>query len=617
MFSEADDTFFTQNGKHINAQLAKKNASVPFKEHEQFALLVDILARKNKHHAIMQIDFADNLIEAFLEAFTLHLMQEHTPAPLKAADLILLHLENLSAPLTRAHQTSIKNDIQQLCERLNEAEQYLIIALPVAYFDIDLALEKPLDLLIKHPHCRLIVLTTAEVTSIKPLYLAQFDTLIIENPHESDMMHVLKQEREAFENFHHVVIPDELVKLAYDLADRYLGTQDVLNQALQLLDSSAARAAATERSELNQFKPVLTPALLAQVLANWIHVPANCLMMNKFKYNDFMLAMEQRIAGQEAALHLISQHIQQTHLHHSHAPFSRFLFVGAPHTGKQATALALTEQLFKQAPVLYTVQSAMAWPASFAQIKLSRFADKKTVSLKQLIQSMPYAVILIEHIEQLPLSILEGIHEVISTGFLQDENGQAYDFRKAMLMLTTTLGAEKLMALNNAQVDAAPEADLMQLLMLEADSSTNEQITYHAPDELSAIIKQELVSTILNPFLNHVEVVPFFPLDRTAIEQIIRDKLKALGKLLEAQYGVELTYAHEVLRYLANQVLLSDKEHAVTVEKPLKDLHFVTQQAILNQADMRSRSTQLFLQLNETGQLLRCDWLTIKQAVSA
>lgn len=82
------------------------------------------------------------------------------------------------------------------------------------------------------------------------------------------------------------------------------------------------------------------------------------------------------------------------------------------------------------------------------------------------------------------------------------------------------------------------------------------------------------------------------------------------------RHGIELGYAPEVIRYLANDIIKKEEieNKSVDIDKALKQLYFAVEQAILSQADNKNRPNQLFLQLNETGQVLRCDWLTMTTA---
>jgi len=108
-----------------------------------------------------------------------------------------------------------------------------------------------------------------------------------------------------------------------------------------------------------------------------------------------------------------------------------------------------------------------------------------------------------------------------------------------------------------------------------------------------------------------MQIIPFLPLNQSAIENILRIKLKQLGKVLDTRYGIELGYAPEVIRYLSHDILTRQKFEPLLLDisNTLKKLYFAVEQAILHQADNKNRPNQLFLQLNETGQVIRCHWL--------
>jgi len=77
--------------------------------------------------------------------------------------------------------------------------------------------------------------------------------------------------------------------------------------------------------------------------------------------------------------------------------------------------------------------------------------------------------------------------------------------------------------------------------------------------------------------------------------------------MLHTRHGVELSYAPEVIRYLTTH-------QADNIDAALKEVYLIIEQSILNQADNKNRPNQLFLQLNESGHILRCDWLITSAA---
>lgn len=618
MKGELNDTFSIQYGRYAAPQTIKKNAVIPFKDHPQFAILIDILIRKYNHHAIITTDFSAKMYSSLLEAMQQYFTNDAIPQALRSAELIYLDIE------TKIRQKTLEKDFHNLRETLDTIDQYLLIVLTNTDLltqehlsDDDAFLRRQMETLLIHPKCRFLVLVNAKDYQPHRHLDDHFAVLPIAGPTESDVMTILKQQRTELENFHRVLIPEELLGQAYALAERYLSTHHTLEKALLLLDSSAARAGMIERTDNHsQFKPVLTTGVMTHVLSGWTQIPIPQLQLNKFKLAEFIQGMQQKVFGQDAAITVLGHELQQAqaHLQQTIGPFCSFLFAGPAHAGKETTALALVEQLFKQLNVLYIAQSASPTINSLADIKIQRCLDKRYLSLKEVIEQTPYAVIMFENIDQACPAILEGLQEILTTGYLHDAESNQYSFRQAIIILSTTLGTIRLAELTQtvSVEEETPEIDLMQLVMSEQKQEGFSETQQYSPHDLMEKIRPELVAN-LPALCQHLHVVPFVPLSKLAIEKIIRLKLKVLGKQLDKRYGIELGYAPEITRYLAHEVLAKQvmDHHVVDMDKALKQLYFSVEQAILSQADNKNRPNQLFLQLNETGQILRCDWLAM------
>lgn len=602
---------FTQYGKFYSAYNIKNNAPIPFKNHLQFPILVDILSRKNCHHALLYADFPAKMRISFLEAFLQHLTHEQISQHLRDAELIFLDSETLIS----SAQKTFEKDVRELQDALDIANKYQLFVLtntqPLKRNKTDNGfLHRQLKILLNHPKCRFLIFANRKEQLALHELSEQFSFLQVQGPNEADVIMILKQQRAELENFHHVLIPEDLLSYAYTLAERYLSTDDTLGNALLLLDSSAARASLTERAD-GQFKPVLVTTTLTTVLSGWTQIPESHLHLNKFKLSEFTHGIEQRVFGQEAAITVIAHEMQQAQarLRIKTGPFCSFLFAGPKHSGKKTAALALVEQLFKQLNMLYFAPPGLPTLNSISEIKLERSLDKHYSQLKDVIRQMPYAVIMFEDVDQAAPALLDGLHEMLTTGLLHDSMGNEYNFRQAIIILSTTLGENRLNKLAKSFVldDDSDPIDLMQLVMSEQKSHEFSVNQHCSPQELVDEILPEIAAAL--PQVSHATVVPFLPLTKSSIEKILHLKLKLLAKQLDSRHGIELSYAPEVIRYCAEEVLLHQEEQLATdIDKAIKQLYFCVEQAILSQVDNRNRPNQLFLQLNETGQLLRCDW---------
>jgi ATP-dependent Clp protease ATP-binding subunit ClpA len=621
-----DHSFFTQQGKYFSPHTIKKNAIIAFKDHTQFPLLVDILARKDIHHIILNTDFSSTLYVPFLEGFLHHLSNDTIPQPLHNAELIYLDIENLVLSSTK--QNTIETDFQCFRDTLSN-DKYLLIVLTKMELLTDDKFSKfiqnQLETLLHHPTCRFLVFTTHKDAhkddELNHFLAHSFDRVNLNRLTEWDVMTLLKLKRTELEMFHHILIPEELLLHAYLLAERYLSTGDILEKTGLLLDSSSARTGAVERTDHNnQFKPVLSMNILTSVLSRWTQIPVTHLQFGKFKFNEFTQGLQQSVFGQDAALTLLGHQLQQTqaHLQQKTGPFCSFLFAGPAHSGKKTTAIALAEQLFNQLNVLYFVPTAAFTLSSFAEINVERCVDKQYLTLKEAIRQTPYAIILFEKIDQALPVVQEGLEEILRTGYLRDDHGHQYNFRQSIILVTTTRGTERLaeIAKSFALEEEKEEVNLMELILSEKKRAEVILSRHFSPREIADEIMREMTTHVKASLCQHLHMVPFLPLTKAAIEKIIRLKLTIVGKQLDTRYGIELGYAPEVIRYLANEALMKQKanHHVVDIDNELKPLYFTVEQAILSQADNKNRPNQLFLQLNETGQLLRCDWLMMATA---
>ncbi len=613
-FKELQSTFFLQHGKYFSAQHSLSYGILPFKEHAQFTLLVDTLSRKNKHHVMLQAEFPSAFYTHFMESFLQHLNNDAVPQRLHAPELIFIDVEHIMQMVSE--QKIIERDITKLCEMLDQAHRYLLIAATHADGLVKKAdqialryLSSQLMRLVTHPNCRLLIFT-----QMKPQAHEDFSWLTLMQPTAAESLAILHQQQNELEQFHHVLIPEELLHFAYVLAERYLSTSDTLEKALLLLDSSAGRVAGMEHNDHHQSKPVLTHAALIQVLSAWTHIPPTHLASNKFKMADFIQAMQQRIAGQEMAITLLAHHLLKAHarFQKNPGPFCRLLFAGPKHAGKKTMALALTEQLFKQNHAIYFVQLTTMQTA-LLDVKCQRHCDKRFFSLQEVITETPYAILMFEDIEQAPKTLIESLYELISTGSVQDAEGNRYHFHQASIIASTTLGVNRLAAIQPLACNEQLEQDmnLMQLVMNEQRSSVLPSYPDLSPHECVDEILPEIMQSLPEALCQQFTIIPFLFLNSVAIKKIIDQKMNLLSKMLHAEQGIEFSYALEVIHYLTDQVLLMQqvKQTSVDIDKCLQSVYGSIEQALLHQAEMKQKPNQLFLQLDERGQSLRCDWL--------
>jgi len=609
MLKSLPESIFTRYGRHIS-HLNKKSSPHPFKDHPQYAAISDVLHRKESHHLILLSDAADKIRTVFLEG----LVQQF------AHDIIYFN-RNLFL-LADEQPEKVAQGFQQLLAAREAGKRLFFAINDLAWLtDQNDYLARILRSLITDDGWSFIILVTKQTfqTFMQQHDLpAGFTKLEMVEPNEQQALALLRLFRTELEEYHHVVIPDEILLYSYELARRYLSFSRALDKAFLLLDSSAARAIHNEQHEgINAMKPPVTTACVTQVLATWTGITASQLQSHKFRPTEFLQGMHQHLFGQETAIGVITHALQQAYLPlgEKTGPFASFLFVGATHVGKKTAALSVAELLFKQPQAFFYANfNSENVLNNLTDLKVRDNRDSRYQLLTTIIQRTPYAVIFLDNIQNATSRVLLTLEEILASGHLLDHSGNAFDFRQAIIILATNVGAEKIQkSLPVRQEDEeALVGDLMHLVLAEptvVDISTTASPTL--PQALCEELLPSLGTYFSTALLHYLTLTPFAPLNRTAIERIIRGKLKTLTQRLNDYYDVELSYASEVIRYLIQEV--NDSKQLQSIDKVLEQcVHTLVAQTLLTPTPNGSVSRQLFLQLNDTGQLLRCDWVSRK-----
>ncbi len=97
------------------------------------------------------------------------------------------------------------------------------------------------------------------------------------------------------------------------------------------------------------------------------------------------------------------------------------------------------------------------------------------------------------------------------------------------------------------------------------------------------------------------------PLNNIALEKIIRAKLNKLTQHLEFNFGIELNYSTDIIKFLTH--LAFDKhENTQAIEKLFEQQVYASiAHEMVARLEDKNRLKRLTLQLNESGHALRCE----------
>ncbi|OCG14776.1 type VI secretion system ATPase TssH [Gilliamella sp. WF3-4] len=297
-------------------------------------------------------------------------------------------------------------------------------------------------------------------------------------------------------------------------------------------------------SELQKNTPLLSldvdSRMVSSVIADWTGVPLESLLKDE---QSHLLMLEedlhQRVVGQDNALFEIAKRIRaaKTGLTSEDAPMGVFLLVGPSGVGKTETALALADTLFGGEQSLIT-------------INMSEYQESHTVSqlkgsppgyvgygqggiLTEAVRKRPYSVVLLDEVEKAHRDVLNLFYQVFDRGFMRDGEGREIDFRNTLILMTSNLGSDELMAL----FDQMPDADI----------ATQQEL-------LRPIIREHFQPALLARF----QTVIYTPLANAALRKIVEIKLNKVASRLQKHYKVDFNVGEKLYDTLVSACLLPD-----------------------------------------------------------
>jgi len=227
----------------------------------------------------------------------------------------------------------------------------------------------------------------------------------------------------------------------------------------QLSDAEAQENTGTMLEE------TVSPDHIAQIISRWTGIPVDRMLEGE---REKLLRMEdeigKRVIGQGEAVQAVSRAVRRARagLQDPNRPIGSFIFLGPTGVGKTELTKALATFLFSD-------ETAMV------RIDMSEFMEKHSVArligappgyvgyeeggvLTEAVRRRPYQVILFDEIEKAHPDVFNVLLQVLDDGRLTDGQGRTVDFRNTLIIMTSNLGAEYLVALNEDQdVDSVRE----------------------------------------------------------------------------------------------------------------------------------------------------------------
>jgi ATP-dependent Clp protease ATP-binding subunit ClpC len=419
----------------------------------------------------------------------------------------------------------------------------------------------------------------------------RFQPVLVDEPTVEQTIEILRGIKSRYEDHHRLIISDEALRIAANLASRYIPDRFLPDKAIDLVDEAASRvrikrggtpitlrevrralesvrrdkeaAIAAQQyeyaaelrdrelhlqekiqqleqewqSELSQEKPVVTEEDIAEVVSMWTGIPVVRLAADE---SARLLQMEevlhQRIVGQDEAITAVAKAVRRARagLKDPRRPIGSFIFLGPTGVGKTELVRALAEFMFGSEDALI-------------RLDMSEFMERHTVArlvgappgyvgyeeggqLTEAVRRKSYCAILLDEIEKAHPDVFNILLQIFDDGHLTDAKGRRVDFRNSILVMTSNLGAELI------------RKDTTLGFTARGDEEKTRRLAY---ERMKEKVMGEVKKTFRPEFLNRIDgIVVFHALTKDHIRQIVNLMLREVERRLgEKDIRLEVTEA--------------------------------------------------------------------------
>ncbi len=424
----------------------------------------------------------------------------------------------------------------------------------------------------------------------------RFQPVMVDEPTIDETIEILRGVRSAYEEHHRLTISDDALEAAARLSARYVTERFLPDKAIDLIDESSSRvrmykspAAKTAKDLMNQLRqlrqnhslaledsrfddaqdfvdrqetlerqlerlrtgwdratsPVVTSEDIAEVVSMWTGVP---VMQIAQEESQRLLQMEdemrKHIIGQEEAIQAISKAVRRARsgLKDPRRPIGSFIFLGPTGVGKSELTKALARFLFGSEDAL-------------VQLDMSEFMERHTVSrlvgappgyvgyeesgqLTEALRRRPYSIVVFDEVEKAHPEAHNMLLQIMEEGHLSDARGRKVDFRNAIIVMTSNVGADMI----KRQTSIG--------FTLKKDEQVEERLAY---DEMRKKLLDALKRVFRPEFINRLDsVIVFRSLSKDDIKKIVELELHKVSERL-TEHEIVLNSTPAALDLLAEQ----------------------------------------------------------------
>ncbi|NLI01350.1 MAG: AAA domain-containing protein [Chthonomonadales bacterium] len=371
-----------------------------------------------------------------------------------------------------------------------------------------------------------------------PSFAAMFRTMEIAEPDRESTLSIIRMVAADLERQHSVRIDPGIFDAIYHLCRRFQPYRAFPGKAVRFLEQLTFDAARQHQSSpqkgarrASARAPVLDRKAATLAFARYTGLPEMILSDHvSLSTASIAEAIGRRVIGQPDAVQAVADLLTviKAGLNDPDKPLACLMFVGPTGVGKTELAKQIAAYLFGSPDRMIRFDMS-EYSEPFTVGKLIGSADGRAEGeLTARIRSQPFSLVLLDEFEKADRSIFDIMLQVLGEGRLTDAAGRTADFRSAIVVMTSNLGASS--------------REQRKLGLRPAEGLT----------AIEGYYRHVVESNFRPEFVNRLDkIVVFRHLDRDAMLRIAEAEVR---KLLEregiARRGITLTLDEDVFELL-------------------------------------------------------------------